>query len=67
MNLDIRSLQLNFELTVPLFSPEGCAVIKRLLDGYISDSVELDLAQWRQRSRGARVLERLMFFLSPLL
>ena len=67
VNLDIRSLQLNFELTVPLFSPEGCAVIKRLLDGYISDSVELDLAQWRQRSRGARVLERLMFFLSPLL
>ena len=67
VNLDIRSLQLNFELTVPLFSPEGCAVIKRLLDGYISDSVELDLAQWRQRSRGARVLERLMFFLGPLL
>lgn len=67
VNLDIRSLQLNFELTVTLFSPEGCATIKRLLDGYLSASQPLALAQWQTRSRSARVAERMMFFLSPLL
>lgn len=67
VNLDIRSLQLNFELTVTLFSPEACAAIKRLLEGYLADSQVLDLAQWQRRSRLARVTERMMFFLSPLL
>lgn len=67
VNLDIRSLQLNFELTVTLFSPEGCAAIKRLLEGYLADSQSLELEQWQTRSRAARVVERMMFFLSPLL
>ena len=67
VNLDIRSLQLNFELTLTLFSPEACASIRRLLDGYLQDSTPLELERWKQRSRAARVLERGMFFLSPLL
>lgn len=67
VNLDIRSLQLNFELTLALFSPEGCASIRGLLDGYLCDSTPLKLERWKQRSRAARVLERGMFFLSPLL
>ena len=67
VNLDIRSLQLNFELTLTLFSPEACASIRRLLDGYLQDSTPLELERWKQRSRASRVLERGMFFLSPLL
>ncbi|MEH6799471.1 MAG: cardiolipin synthase [Halopseudomonas sabulinigri] len=67
VNLDIRSLQLNFELTVALFSPEGCASIRQLLDGYEAASHRLQLAEWQKRSRASRVLERGVFFLSPLL
>ncbi|MFZ2289393.1 MAG: cardiolipin synthase [Halopseudomonas yangmingensis] len=67
VNLDIRSLQLNFELTVALFTPEGCAEIKRLLDGYREASQPLDLQRWSARGKPARALERLMYLLSPLL
>ena len=55
VNLDIRSLQLNFELTLTLFSPEACASIRRLLDGYLQDSTPLELERWKQRSRAARL------------
>ncbi len=67
VNLDIRSLQLNFELTVALFTPESCAHIRQLLKGYMTRSEALELERWQQRSRPARALERLMFFMSPLL
>lgn len=67
LNLDIRSLQLNFELTVALFGHDSCTGIKALLDSYMDSCTPVDLAQWKQRSRPARMLERLMFFMSPLL
>lgn len=67
VNLDIRSLQLNFELTAVLFDGESTARIGWLIESYLSRSELLTLASWRKRSKGARVLERLMFFMSPLL
>ncbi|WP_373187817.1 cardiolipin synthase [Halopseudomonas sp.] len=67
VNLDIRSLQLNFELTVVLFDGASTARIGRLLESYLEQSELVTLAWWRKRSKGARVLERLMFFMSPLL
>jgi cardiolipin synthase len=67
VNLDIRSLQLNFELTVTLFDGDSTAAVGHLIDSYLERSELLTLASWRERSRGARVLERLMFFMSPLL
>ena len=67
VNLDIRSLQLNFELTIALFDGDSSARIGRLLNAYLRQSELLTLPCWRERSRGARVLERSMFFMSPLL
>lgn len=67
LNLDIRSLQLNFELTIALFGQKSCVGIKTLLEHYAAQSQSVGLAVWQQRSRSARVLERLMFFMSPLL
>lgn len=67
VNLDIRSLQLNFELTVALFDGASTARIGQLIESYLERSELLTLASWRERSRGARVVERLMFFMSPLL
>lgn len=67
LNLDIRSLQLNFELTVALFGRESCAGIKSLLESYAAASQSVERTVWQQRGRPARMLERLMFFMSPLL
>ncbi|SDS15461.1 cardiolipin synthetase 2 [Halopseudomonas litoralis] len=67
VNLDIRSFQLNFELTVALFAPESCATIGALLRSYEANSELLQAERWAQRGKAPRVLERLMFFMSPLL
>lgn len=67
VNLDIRSFQLNFELTVAIFAPDSCQEVRALLDSYETSSERLDPERWAQRSKPARVLERLMFFMSPLL
>lgn len=67
VNLDIRSFQLNFELTVALFAPESCATIGALLCSYENNSELLEAERWAQRGKASRFLERLMFFMSPLL
>ena len=67
VNLDIRSFQLNFELTVALFAPDSCLEVSELLRSYESASEPLEPERWAQRSKPARALERLMFFMSPLL
>ncbi|SDS31441.1 cardiolipin synthetase 2 [Halopseudomonas xinjiangensis] len=67
VNLDIRSLQLNFELTVAVTTPEGCRDVANLLASYQASSERLMRERWEQRSRAARALERLMYFMSPLL
>ncbi|MFA5679618.1 MAG: cardiolipin synthase [Pseudomonas sp.] len=67
VNLDIRSFQLNFELTVAVFAPDSCQEISELLESYEASSETLDAKRWAQRSRTARMLERLIFFMSPLL
>lgn len=67
VNLDIRSLQLNFELTVALTTPDSCARVRAVLDGYQARSEQLLLSRWQNRNKAARALERLMYFMSPLL
>lgn len=67
VNLDIRSFQLNFELTVALFAPDSCLEVSKLLHNYESVSEALEPERWAKRSKPARALERLMFFMSPLL
>jgi cardiolipin synthase A/B len=67
VNLDIRSLQLNFELTVALTTQESCRQIGELLQSYQTSCERLTLESWQKRGRTARSLERLMYFMSPLL
>lgn len=67
VNLDIRSFQLNFELTVALFAPDSCEEVAALLRSYETASERLEPERWARRNKPARVLERLMFFMSPLL
>lgn len=67
VNLDIRSFQLNFELTVAVFAPDSCQEINELLQSYEASSERLEPERWGRRHKPARMLERLMFFMSPLL
>lgn len=67
VNLDARSLQLNFEISLALFHPQSCQAICDLVNNYIEDSDSICPKRWHRRSWLARLRERLVFFLSPLL
>ncbi len=67
VNLDVRSLQLNFELSVALFNESTTHLIQPLFDDYLRQSEPIEPEEWHRRPLRHRVLERLMFFLSPLL
>lgn len=67
VNLDVRSLQLNFEISLALFDPQSCREICELLTEYKAESVAIDAERWHRRSVLTRLRERLVFFLSPLL
>ena len=66
-NLDIRSLRLNFEVTLIAYDRPFTASVRQLQTAYEADSVALDLAAWRKRSRARRFLENVLRLASPLL
>ncbi|WP_295164502.1 cardiolipin synthase [uncultured Buchnera sp.] len=67
VNLDMRSLWLNFEITLVIddskFSHNLCSIQKE----YIANSRLLDKNIWSMRAYWTRVLEKIFYFLSPLL
>lgn len=67
VNLDVRSFQLNFELSFALYNKDSCGKIMQLLESYKAESKAVCLAKWKNRSRLNRLLERLTYFVSPLL
>ncbi|MBL8447884.1 MAG: cardiolipin synthase [Zoogloeaceae bacterium] len=66
-NLDIRSLRLNFEVTLIAYDAPFTAAVRRLQADYEANSEVLDLARWRSRSRARRFVENLLRLASPLL
>lgn len=67
VNLDARSLQLNFEISIAIFHPVSCLAICDLVDEYLQQSEPICAERWHRRSLFARLRERLVFLLSPLL
>ncbi|TGG93464.1 cardiolipin synthase [Natronospirillum operosum] len=67
VNLDARSLQLNYELSMVLFTPASCELIVECLDDYRYRSQRLEADIWAKRPHRHRIMERILFFLSPLL
>jgi cardiolipin synthase len=49
LNLDPRSLDLNFEITLAVYDPDFTARLGALQQTYIQDSRPFDLAAWRAR------------------
>lgn len=67
VNLDMRSLWLNFEITLVIddskFSQNLCSIQKE----YIADSQLLDKNIWSMRAYWTRIVEKFLFFKSIII
>lgn len=66
-NLDVRSFNLNFELSVLLYGPDATQKMRAIQQQYIADSIPLDPAEWVKRPVLAQYADRAVSLLSPLL
>jgi cardiolipin synthase len=67
VNLDMRSLWLNFEISLLIYNHDITAQIRELQAGYIRDSDLLEASLWRQRPFARRLLENVTHLAAPLL
>jgi cardiolipin synthase A/B len=56
-NMDIRSFQLNAEISLIVYDPQFVAALRTMQDRYLSTASELTLEQWRQRPWTTKVLQ----------
>ena len=66
-NVDLRSFQLNEEVSLLLYGGACVQALVAVQDAYIADSDTIDLAVWRQRSFGRKFAENMARLISPLL
>jgi cardiolipin synthase len=67
VNLDMRSLWLNFEITLVIDDDGFGSDLACVQDDYIARSQLLNAAEWQKRPFWHRIVERLFYFFSPLL
>jgi cardiolipin synthase len=67
LNLDPRSLHLNFEITLTVYDQGFTSQLRALQQSYIDQSELMDLATWQSRSRVTRLTENAIRLLAPLL
>lgn len=66
-NVDLRSFQLNEEVSLLLYDAAAIARLTQIQEGNILASDRLELGSWRSRSRSQQLLENLARIMSPLL
>lgn len=67
VNLDMRSLWLNFEITLAVDDQKFTNSLNSLHKSYIEQSHPVNKAKWLQRGLRYRFLERLFYLFNPLL
>ncbi|MEI6858944.1 MAG: cardiolipin synthase [Shewanella sp.] len=67
VNLDMRSLWLNFELTLAVDDLCFTQELTKLQQQYINNSTLVDLFTWQKRPVHKRVIEQFCYLFSPLL
>jgi len=67
VNLDMRSLWLNYELALFVYESEFAKRLRTLQQSYVADSRRLDPAEWAARCAAQRFLEDAFRLVSPLL
>jgi cardiolipin synthase len=66
-NVDLRSFELNEEVSLLLLDASSVAKLEAVQRGYIENSEQLRLEAWAKRSRPVMVVENLARLVSPLL
>ena len=66
-NFDIRSFELNFELTMMLYGEQITSRLRNLQNQYLSQSRQLTLTEWNERPYRSRLAQNIMRLFSPLL
>ena len=67
VNLDMRSLFLNFEISLLVYGAEFTHRLRKLHAGYLEHSNLLDLQTWRKRPARRRFVENTFRLVGPLL
>jgi cardiolipin synthase len=67
VNLDMRSLRLNYEITLMLYDAPFSARIRELQQRYLSRSIPIDPKTWADRPLRERLKENAAQLMSPLL
>jgi cardiolipin synthase len=67
VNLDMRSLWLNYEVALFVYGKAFAEQLHTLQQSYLQDCRQLDPRQWSQRSRRARFLENALRLVGPVL
>lgn len=67
VNLDMRSLWLNFEVTLGVYDRKFVSDLATLQQHYAAQSIKLDPEQWKQRPYRTRLIENIARLLGPLL
>lgn len=67
VNMDMRSLWLNFELTLAIDDEAFTKEMLWLQQSYINQSHQVDIEQWQKRTLYSRFLERVFYLFNPLL
>ncbi len=66
-NLDVRSFNLNFELSVLLYGKEATEQLRAVQSSYLADSTQLNFADWSRPNLIRQYFDRAVSLLSPLL
>jgi cardiolipin synthase len=67
VNLDMRSLFLNYEVSLFVYDEACGAKVRELQQSYLQDCHPVDREQWLKRSPGVRFVENVFRLVSPLL
>ncbi|CAM3585310.1 Cardiolipin synthase [Vibrio aerogenes CECT 7868] len=67
VNLDMRSLWLNFEVTLAVDDIEFTQQLYELQQKYIQQAIKIDYQSWQMRPIYNRALERMYYLFNPLL
>jgi cardiolipin synthase len=67
VNMDMRSLWLNFEISLFIYHTGFCSQLRQLQQQYINQSTYVDPAEFRKRSRTQRLAASIMRLFAPVL
>ncbi|ACE85374.1 cardiolipin synthase [Cellvibrio japonicus] len=67
VNMDLRSLWLNFEMTMIIYDKPTAKRLAQIVNDYRHQAKRLDLHRWQQRGRFSRLLENITHLFSPLI